>query len=320
MPRLKPPYPTQKGLWQKPTLMNNVETLCCVPSIILRGGDWFRAKGRNEAGSKLYCVSGHVGRPGVYELPLGATLDEVVEAAGGYVGNPRAFVPGGASTGFLPMSMRDLPLDFKSLAGVGSMLGTGGVTVLNDTVDLKWATQAQQVFFEDESCGQCAPCRIGCRIQRQALDRYIETGDAAALEHVDDVAWEMDQGSICGLGMIASAPLTSAKKHFPGGLLLMDRITLTIDGQTTEVDAGTTVLTACASLGMDVPTLCHDDRVVPAGACRMCLVEVEGQRRLQPSCAYPAADGMVVPHPQRAGQEAPADPAVDVHGRSRPRR
>ncbi|MFT7520889.1 MAG: NADH:ubiquinone oxidoreductase subunit F (NADH-binding) [Kiritimatiellia bacterium] len=215
MPRLKPPYPTQQGLWNKPTLMNNVETLACVPSIIRNSGDWFKGKGRTEAGSKLYCVSGHVEKPGVYELPLGSTLDEVVHAAGGYVGEPKGFVPGGASTGFLPMSMRDLPLDFKSLASVGSMLGTGGVTVFDDTVDLAWAAMAQQVFYEDESCGQCAPCRIGCRIQRQALGRFIDTRDTAHLEHVDDVAWEMDEGSICGLGMIASAPLTSAIKHFP---------------------------------------------------------------------------------------------------------
>ena len=216
MPRLKPPYPTEKGLWGRPTLMNNVETLACVPEIVLRGGAWFKGLGRNEPGSKLYCISGHIHRPGVYELPLGVSLDELVEAAGGYVGTPRAFSPGGASSGFLPMAMRNTPLDFKGLAAVGSMLGSAGVVVLNDTVDLKQAVRWQQVFFEDETCGQCAPCRIGCSLQRRALDRYIDTGDATALEHVEEVAWEMDEGSICGLGMVASLPLTSAMKHFPG--------------------------------------------------------------------------------------------------------
>ena len=214
MPRLKPPYPTDKGLWGQPTLMNNVETLACVPSIIRRGGEWFRGLGRTEAGSKLYCVSGHVERPGTYELPLGVTLDELVAAAGGYVGTPKAFSPGGASAGFLPMEHRAVPLDFRSLVGVGSMLGSAGVVVVNDTVPMPEAVRWQQVFFEDESCGQCTPCRVGARMQRRAVDAYLG-GDASALEHVDDVHWEMDAGSICGLGMTASLPLQSAIKHFP---------------------------------------------------------------------------------------------------------
>ncbi|MDP6945549.1 MAG: NAD(P)H-dependent oxidoreductase subunit E, partial [Myxococcota bacterium] len=146
MPRLKPPYPTESGLWGKPTLMNNVETLACVPSVVLRGGAWFKDQGRTEPGSKLYCVSGHVQHPGVYELPLGVNLDELVDAAGGYVGTPQAFSPGGASAGFLPLSMREVPLDFKSLASAGSMLGSAGVVVLNDTVDMAHAAMWQQVF------------------------------------------------------------------------------------------------------------------------------------------------------------------------------
>ncbi len=217
MPRLTPPYPTQQGLWGRPTLMNNVETLACVPSIVQRGGQWFHDQGRTEPGSKLYCVSGHVVHPGTYELPLGATLDELVTAAGGYVGAPKAFSPGGASSGFLPMSFRDTPLDFEGLQAeeVGSMLGSAGVVVLNDTVDMVAAARNQQVFFEDESCGQCAPCRIGCRLQRQAVDRFVETGDAGVLGHVEELHWEMDAGSICGLGMVASLPLQSAIEHFP---------------------------------------------------------------------------------------------------------
>ena len=216
MPRLKPPYPTQVGLWGKPTLVHNVETLACVPSIVQRGGAWFAGLGHTEPGAKLYCISGHVERPGVYELPLGITLDQLVDAAGGYVGTPRAFSPGGASSGFLPMSHRNTPLDFKSLAEAGSMLGSAGVVVVNDTVDMATAAKWGQIFFEDETCGQCAPCRIGCSVQRQALDRYIDTGDATHLKHVETVAWEMDEGSICGLGMTASKPLETAMQHFPG--------------------------------------------------------------------------------------------------------
>lgn len=215
MPRLKPPFPTESGLFGKPTLIQNVETMACVPSILLRGGAWFRALGRGEAGTKLYCISGHVERPGVYELPLGVTLDELVEAAGGYRGTPAAFSPGGAASGFLPIAMRDVPLSFQGLQKVGSMLGSAGLVVLNDTVDMAAMARHQLVFFEDETCGQCAPCRIGIRMVRQSLDRYLASGDPRALEPVQDVAWEMEEGSICGLGMTAARPLTDALRHFP---------------------------------------------------------------------------------------------------------
>lgn len=215
MPRLKPPFPTVVGLFGQPTVINNVETLACVPDIVLRGGARFKALGRDESGTKLYCLSGHVGRPGVYELPLGVTLDELVQQAGGYVGTPMAFSPGGASAGFLPISERSRPLDFNNLSEVGTMLGSAGVVVLNDTVDMALAARNQAVFFEDESCGQCAPCRIGARWVRQALDTYLSTGDPTVLGPMADVAWEMEEGSICGLGMTAPLPVTSAIKHFP---------------------------------------------------------------------------------------------------------
>jgi NADH:ubiquinone oxidoreductase subunit F (NADH-binding) len=215
MPRLKPPFPTEHGLFGRPTLIHNVETLCCLPAIVERGGAWFRGLGRSEAGTKLYCVSGHVGAPGVYELPLGVTLDELVKVAGGYEGKPLAFSPGGASSGYLPMRYRDTPLDFASLSKIGSMLGSAGVVVLNDTVDMAEAARAQAVFFEDETCGQCAPCRIGTRYVRQAMDRYLQSGDPSALAQIADVGWEMEEGSICGLGMVAAWPITSAMRHFP---------------------------------------------------------------------------------------------------------
>ncbi len=220
MPRLKPPFPVEVGLWGKPTLVHNVETIACIAPILERGGAWFRALGRTEPGTKLYCVSGHVQRPGTYELPLGVTLDELLEAAGGVVGELKAFSPGGASSGFLPASMRDVPLDFKSLAAVGSMLGSAGVVVLNDTADLREAALDQLRFFEDESCGQCAPCRIGTYYLRDALKRHLADGSAGedaarSLAQVSDAAWQMNEGSICGLGQAAPLPLTSALKHFP---------------------------------------------------------------------------------------------------------
>ena len=216
MPRLKPPFPVEVGLWGKPTLMHNVETIACVPAIIERGGEWFKGLGRSEAGSKLYCISGHVKRPGTFELPLGVTLDELVEAAGGYDGELKAFSPGGASSGFLPARMRDTPLDFKSLGKAGSMLGSAGVVVLNDTVNMRWAALQQLKFFEDESCGQCAPCRIGTRYLHESTKKQSEGLPIdGPLKHVADAAWQMNEGSICGLGQAAPLPLTSALEYFP---------------------------------------------------------------------------------------------------------
>ncbi len=216
MPRLKPPFPVEVGLWGKPTLVHNVETIACVPPIVLRGGAWFRGLGRTEPGTKLYCISGHVARPGTYELPLGVSLDELVEAAGGYVGTLKAFSPGGASSGFLPAAERGRPLDFKRLAEAGSMLGSAGVVVLNDTVDMRWAAAQQLRFFEDESCGQCAPCRIGTRYLHESVRRSMQgMSTAEPLEHVAEAAWQMNEGSICGLGQAAPLPLTSALRFFP---------------------------------------------------------------------------------------------------------
>ncbi len=215
MPGMKPPFPTESGFRASPTLVHNVETIACIPSIIQRGGDWFRGKGRTGSGTKLYCISGHVALPGVFELPLGATLEELVEQAGGYDGTPMAFCPGGASSGFLPISESRRPLDFEHLAEVGSMLGSAGVVVLNDTVDMAEAARWQTAFFEDEGCGQCAPCRIGTRYLRRAVDGYLRTGEPSGLDRVDDVAWELEEASICGLGMVAGKPLTSARQHFP---------------------------------------------------------------------------------------------------------
>ncbi len=215
MPRMKPPFPVEKGFRGKPTLIQNVETIACLPAIVDRGGDWFRSIGRREAGSKLYCISGHVRRPGVYEGPLGWTLRELLEAAGGMVGSLKAFSPGGASSGFLPASKIDVPLDFKSLQKEGSMLGSSGVVVLNQSADMVEAALSQAVFFEDESCGQCAPCRIGTQVLRQTLERYLTSRDVGVLAHLEPVMWGMGEASICGLGQAAHFPLQSAMQYFP---------------------------------------------------------------------------------------------------------
>jgi len=215
MPRMKPPFPVEVGFRGKPTLIQNVETIACVPAILRRGGEWFQSIGRTQPGSKLYCMSGHVARPGVYEAPMGVTLAELLELAGGVAGELKAFSPGGASSGFLPAAQVDVAMDFKALGEAGSMLGSAGVVILNDSVDMVDAALSQMVFFEDESCGQCAPCRIGTQILRQTLERYRTEG-ADALAYVQEVAWGMSEASICGLGQAASLPLISAMKYWPG--------------------------------------------------------------------------------------------------------
>ena len=216
MPRMKPPFPVEVGFRGKPTLIQNVESIACLPAILNRGGEWFKNAGRTQPGSKLYCLSGHVQNPGVYEAPMGITMRELLELAGGPVGTLKAFSPGGASSGFLPADQLDVVMDFKALAEAGSMLGSAGVVVLNDTVDMVDASLSQAVFFEDESCGQCSPCRIGTQILRQALERYRDEGrNPETLSYVADVAWGMKEASICGLGQAAALPLESALKYFP---------------------------------------------------------------------------------------------------------
>lgn len=215
MPRMKPPYPVEKGFRDKPTLIQNVETVACLPAVLQRGGGWFKAQGRTEAGTKLYCMSGHIHRPGVYEAPMGVTMAELIDMAGGVDGKLKAFSPGGASSGFLPADQVDVSMDFKTLREAGSMLGSAGVVVLNETVDMAEAALIQAVFFEDESCGQCAPCRIGTQMLRQALERYQASRDKAVLEPLNEIMWGMGEASICGLGQAAFYPLQSAMKYFP---------------------------------------------------------------------------------------------------------
>ena len=215
MPRMKPPFPVENGFRGKPTLIQNVETIANMTAIVMRGGEWWKDLGATQPGTKLYCFSGHVNRPGVYEAPMGATMAELLEMAGGVDGTLKAFSPGGASSGYLPASKVDVAMDFKTLQQEGCMLGSAGVVVLNDTVDMVEAALHQAVFFEYESCGQCSPCRIGTQIVRQTLERYLEHRDPSVLSHLDEVSWGMEQASICGLGQAASWPLTSAMKYFP---------------------------------------------------------------------------------------------------------
>ncbi|MFZ5787623.1 MAG: NADH-quinone oxidoreductase subunit NuoF, partial [Acidobacteriota bacterium] len=177
-PRLKPPFPAVVGVFGKPTVVNNVETLACVPHIIERGAAWFASIGRpKNTGPKLFCVSGHVRRPGVVELPLGVTFREIIEEHCGGIRDGhtlKAFFPGGSSAPVMTAAEVDVRADFDACAEAGTMLGSGGVIVLDDSVDMVGAAANLAHFYAHESCGQCTPCREGSDWCMDILDRILD--------------------------------------------------------------------------------------------------------------------------------------------------
>ena len=218
-PRNKPPFPVQQGLWNKPTAINNVETFANVPSILVRGADWHKAQGlAGTAGLKFIGVSGDVVKPGVYEVPMGTPVSEVIfQHAGGLPAGKKlkGFAPSGPSSGFLPASMVDVRLDFKSLADAGSMLGSGALVVFAEgTCVLDFALSATR-FFRNESCGKCVPCRVGSQKMVDLLTGWTQgqasSTDMALIEELSDA---LRLTSICGLGQVVPAPIASAMKHF----------------------------------------------------------------------------------------------------------
>ncbi len=216
-PRNKPPFPGTHGLWQKPTVINNVETFACVPLILVRGPETFKQLGRGGApGLKFVGVSGHVRRPGVYEVPMGTSARDVIfERAGGvFEGRSlKAFAPSGPSSGYLPASKVDVALDFNSLAAEGSMLGSGAIVVCDDTACMLDMALNSIRFFRNESCGKCVPCRVGTA-KMVAMLEGLARGAGADLELLDELSTAMRTASICGLGQIAPAPIASVLAHF----------------------------------------------------------------------------------------------------------
>jgi NADH-quinone oxidoreductase subunit F len=201
-PRSKPPFPVDVGLFGRPTVVNNVETLVNVLPIVLGGGAAYAATGtERSSGTKLFCVSGAVERPGTYEVEFGATLREVLDLAG--AASVRAVLLGGAAGSFVTAADLDLPLTFEATRAAGTTLGSGVVLVLDDAVDLDAFLVRIAEFFRDESCGQCIPCRVGTVRQEEALHRR----DRVLLADVGQV---MSDASICGLGQTAASAIASA--------------------------------------------------------------------------------------------------------------
>jgi NADH:ubiquinone oxidoreductase subunit F (NADH-binding)/NADH:ubiquinone oxidoreductase subunit E len=218
-PRNKPPFPGTHGLFGQPTLINNVETFAWVPPILWRGAEWFKGQGQHGAtGLKFLALSGHVQRPGVYEVPLGIPAAKLIFEHGG--GPPagrtlKAFSPGGASSGFLPASMVETPLEFQALARAGSMLGSGAVVAIADRTCMLDLALNVVKFFRNESCGKCVPCRTGSEKLVQTLQQIARgEGSGDDLDTIDELAETMQLTSICGLGQAAPLPITSVLRHF----------------------------------------------------------------------------------------------------------
>jgi NADH-quinone oxidoreductase subunit F len=220
LPRVKPPFPATHGLYNKPTVVNNVETLANVPYIIMRGPEWFASIGSppKSTGTRIFCVSGHVKRPGNYEVPMGITFRELIyeHAQGMRSDKPlKAVIPGGASAPFFTAQQLDVKLDFESVAQAGSMLGSGGVTVMEEGTSMPWAALKLMEFFYHESCGKCTPCREGTSWLVQAMRRIVaKAGRKQDLETLLDLCQNIAGRTVCAFGDAAIAPVTSTIKHW----------------------------------------------------------------------------------------------------------
>jgi len=218
-PRFKPPFPASFGLYGKPTTINNTETLASVPWIVQHGGQAFLELGKpNNGGPKLFSVSGHVNKPGNYEVPLGTPFAELLEMAGGVRNGHKlkAVIPGGSSAPVLPADvMMDCTMDFDSIAKAGSMLGSGAVIVMDETVCMVRALERLSYFYFEESCGQCTPCREGTGWMYRVIHR-IEHGQGRPedMELLNSVAGRIGGHTICALGDAAAMPVQSFLKHF----------------------------------------------------------------------------------------------------------
>jgi NADH-quinone oxidoreductase subunit F len=220
LPRIKPPFPTTHGLFGKPTVINNVETFCNVPLILERGAAEYRKMGTDRSpGPKLFCVSGQIQKPGLYEVTFGATLRHVLFDLAGGLRQGRKFqavLLGGAAGAFATEKDLDVILSFEHLGAAGLPLGSGAVMVFDDSADLRDVLKRIGQFFADESCGKCYPCQLGARRQYEILDRAAAGRPVAGdRERLADVGGTMIDASLCGLGQTAATAVLSAMKLWP---------------------------------------------------------------------------------------------------------
>ena len=218
-PRVKPPYPAQSGLWGKPTLINNVETYANIAQIILNGAEWYSSIGTETSkGTKVFALGGNVNNIGLVEVPMGTTLREIIYDIGGGIPNGRDFKAaqtGGPSGGCIPKEHLDTPIDYESLKQIGSMMGSGGLIVMDDTKCMVALAKFYLDFTVSESCGKCTPCRIGTKRMLEILERLCNgEGEELDLYKLEKLAANIQKSSVCGLGQTAPNPVVSTMKYF----------------------------------------------------------------------------------------------------------
>lgn len=218
-PRPRPPFPAVKGLWGKPTLLNNVETYANVCQIILNGADWFASIGTEKSkGTKVFALGGKINNTGLVEIPMGTTLREIVEDIGGGIPNGKKFKAaqtGGPSGGCIPASLMDTPIDYDSLISIGSMMGSGGLIVMDEDNCMVDIAKFFLEFTVDESCGKCTPCRIGTKRLYEILDKITKgKGTMEDLDRLEELCESIKAGSLCGLGQTAPNPVLSTLRYF----------------------------------------------------------------------------------------------------------
>ncbi len=218
-PRPRPPFPAVKGLWQKPTLLNNVETYANIPAIILKGSEWFTSIGTEKSkGTKVFALGGKIKNTGLVEIPMGTTLREIVEEIGGGVPDGKKFKAaqtGGPSGGCIPAELIDTPIDYDSLISIGSMMGSGGLIVMDEDTCMVDIAKFFLEFTVDESCGKCSPCRIGTKRMLEILEKITNgNGTLKDIENLEVLCKNVKESALCGLGQTAPNPILSTLRYF----------------------------------------------------------------------------------------------------------
>jgi len=224
MPKPRPPFPAVKGLWDKPTVINNVETWASIPVIIMKGGDWYARIGTETSkGTKVFALTGKINNSGLIEVPMGTTLREIIYGIGGGIKDGKAFKAvqtGGPSGGLIPAEYLDTPIDYENLQKLGSIVGSGGMIVMDEDDCVVDITRFYLDFSVDESCGKCAPCRIGGRTLLNLLDKVANgNGTVADVEQMQTLSHAMQRASLCGLGQTTPNPVLSVIRHFKDELM-----------------------------------------------------------------------------------------------------
>ena len=218
-PRPRPPYPAEKGLWQKPTLLNNVETYANIPVIILKGAEWYAQYGTEKSkGTKVFALAGTITNTGLVEIPIGTTLRDIIYGVGGGIPSGKDFKAaqmGGPSGGCIPKRYIDTPIDYESLIALGAMMGSGGLIAMDEGSCMVDVARFFMDFVQDESCGKCVPCRIGTKRMLEILERICSgKGEEGDIEKLIELGHQIKDTALCGLGQSAANPVLSTITHF----------------------------------------------------------------------------------------------------------